>query len=1530
MQQPRKRDASLTVGLLCLLALLGSVLYGCGGSGGAGGSAPLPMAATAGGGVGPTPSPLSGLKATVVVTHNLSAVKRAQRRGGRTQSASVPSTATVFVYTGLDVVGTPIYAFTGGRVAQQTLTDVPIEVARIRVDYQTATGQIVSYASFPVALTANATFTAVASLGGTFTMQVVNDSGVPDSNVYVLVAANPTAADAPQVVNGCALVNSQQNQYYPAHGEADGHGTRLTALVESGRVASTTRPGTFNTIYELTVGNLESGRLYVSYGDNLLFTKVTPKGSNKAIYTAPSADANFRWDVMEMTIPAASPYPVSYADLTSIQFLGIPMQIQTYADSDGQQGVAQQASNNPQAGSNVLLRFGNVAGIGNGSQVTVTDGSHSEVATVSGVSTDGVTVQTLQNSYTAPSVTLVGDTALQTRTFYASTPTILETLYRLTAAQDNRMQWAFQYVGNTPAPTPVPPPTPTPTCSPTPDPSPTPTPSPGPNVAQRGYPLLQLGTWLQPANVGQPGAFLRVQGPQTTVSDPWMPAPSPNPALITAGDPATFATQRPYRAYPYPTFAGYVSTMTGSCYTFAGANSCGGTATQWEYGGTVSGSAQGYTMLLEPLMPMSPDSTLGCGAGSSAGTPLPTNLPVSVQLNPNDVSNLNTDLDYVVYSTPGGVFNVSVPCNLVSPLDNSVYANIADNALAGLQFGYVNGQTEPNDARVWFAGFPAFPPFGAARAANDGLYNPYAAIIYNVSDSYGFPYSDRINQFNPLVTTTNAGVAASSTMRITLLNDLRPDAPANLQLTSSDVQGDGTVTVHATWNPATRNANDPTKAVRYTVIITDGLPTVPAPSSADRQTKTVVASSGTQCSFSGLRPGVTYEARVTATYPDGTVSSSSGKACVLTAGAPQIVTLPSPGTAATVRVNFSWDGANLSDPSQFTLHVPGLAPQPLTYPSPVALALPCAMGTNVIPFTVTTSNLSYPSTVPPVPGASPGSVVVDSGAFVIDLSAASATTFNVGTVYMTDGSPLVLPRNGQNPIIGPYTNNGQGASGTQGGLTLTATLAPTQAGNFQKVVRPVVYATASPSPPASPYACPTPSFVAPSPSATPCPAISFTPSSGLPGSIVDIHVFVNGTLTAVQFNGVPATYTTTPPGTPDGLTVVHATVPYNGTVTGPITVATTLGSTVTATPFTLTPPTFTVSPASAPVGGQITLTAQNGFSFSSAQAAGGAGAPINVKWQAGCTVAADTSPNVNGSQIITNVPNSAEAGPNTLTVVLPNGLTATLDNTQTFTVENASFSMSPASGPKGSTVTFTPLGGSSLAGLSSVTFNGSGVNASFTLNGNGTATVTVPSDATTGLVTVKTGPNVMGTSSTPFTVTTPTATISPSSGGYHDTVVLTASVTGGFKPNGSQVVHFGGGGAVTVGAGDIDPTQTTITIGVPSGALSGTVSVTGCAAGTVSTGSNAFTVTHPAIPGATPFSPASGKPGDTVTITGTGFNAVLQVLFTSGGGTQPATFQIVNGTTLTVVVPSQATSGPITVNDGTTPAASTASFTVTP
>ncbi|MDP9362259.1 MAG: Ig-like domain repeat protein, partial [Acidobacteriota bacterium] len=91
---------------------------------------------------------------------------------------------------------------------------------------------------------------------------------------------------------------------------------------------------------------------------------------------------------------------------------------------------------------------------------------------------------------------------------------------------------------------------------------------------------------------------------------------------------------------------------------------------------------------------------------------------------------------------------------------------------------------------------------------------------------------------------------------------------------------------------------------------------------------------------------------------------------------------------------------------------------------------------------------------------------------------------------------------------------------------------------------------------------------------------------------------------------------------------------------------------------------------------------------------------------------------------------------------------------------------------------------------------------------------------------------------------------------------------------------------------------------VPSGATTGPISVT-TSAGTGTSSTN-FTINPPSIAS---FTPGSGSIGTSVSITGSGFTGVTSVTFNGS----VATYTVNSDTSLTVIVPSGATTGPISV-----------------
>lgn len=136
--------------------------------------------------------------------------------------------------------------------------------------------------------------------------------------------------------------------------------------------------------------------------------------------------------------------------------------------------------------------------------------------------------------------------------------------------------------------------------------------------------------------------------------------------------------------------------------------------------------------------------------------------------------------------------------DMVKQANASIYGALVGDLQAALNFGYLGGRFDAStfvpsatqDISAYYASvmLPYAYPFGGARYTNDGFYNPYAALFNALSDAYGHPYSDRLAAASPLYT-----LKAGDTVRITLLNDNRLDTP----LVSVSASADNALTV--TW-----------------------------------------------------------------------------------------------------------------------------------------------------------------------------------------------------------------------------------------------------------------------------------------------------------------------------------------------------------------------------------------------------------------------------------------------------------------------------------------------------------------------------------------------------------------------------------------------------------------------------------------------------------------------------------------------------------------------------------------------------------
>jgi hypothetical protein len=381
---------------------------------------------------------------------------------------------------------------------------------------------------------------------------------------------------------------------------------------------------------------------------------------------------------------------------------------------------------------------------------------------------------------------------------------------------------------------------------------------------------------------------------------------------------------------------------------------------------------------------------------------------------------------------------------------------------------------------------------------------------------------------------------------------------------------------------------------------------------------------------------------------------------------------------------------------------------------------------------------------------------------------------------------------------------------------------------------------------------------------------SVSPTSGAVGASVTIAGSGFGTTqgtSTVTFNGSAAT--------PTSWSSTSIVVPIPAAATSGPLVVTVGGVPSSGIPYTVTPVISSVSPTSGAVGSSVTIT---GSGFGAAQ--GTSTVTFNG--------VAATPTSWSSTSIAVPVPSGATSGNVVVTV---NGVAS---NGVSFTVRPAITSLSPASGPVGTSVTITGTSFGSSQGTSTVAFNGTA--ATPTSWSDTQIVVPVPSAATTGNVVVTV--NGVATNGASFTVAPAITSVSPASGPAGASITITGTTFGATQ--GTSTVTFNGAAATPTSW-----SNTQIVVPVPSAATTGNIVVT--VNGTASNGVS-FTVT----PGITSLSVTSGAAGTPVTITGTNFGTTQGTSTVAFSGTL-ATPTSWSNTSIVVPVPNGAHTGNVVV-----------------
>ena len=395
---------------------------------------------------------------------------------------------------------------------------------------------------------------------------------------------------------------------------------------------------------------------------------------------------------------------------------------------------------------------------------------------------------------------------------------------------------------------------------------------------------------------------------------------------------------------------------------------------------------------------------------------------------------------------------------------------------------------------------------------------------------------------------------------------------------------------------------------------------------------------------------------------------------------------------------------------------------------------------------------------------------------------------------------------------------------------------------------------------------------------------NFAPIFGANGTLLTnygVH-FQTALVTNVTFSGIRATSFFL-----KSDNEIDVVVP-SGVTNGPIILQSKLGTThnfstisnviSTATNFFVRPVITSFAPASGRTGTNVILTGTNFIGISNVLFAGVPASNFTIS---------------NNTTIRATVPDGTSSGK--ITVRAPNG-TSLPDalSTTDFKILPSITSFSPGSGPTNTTITVLGSGLNEKSPRPDVTVGGATVAAAaFGAISPGSLSFNVPADAVSGPITITTT-NGSATSAQIFYLPAAIANIAPTNGGVGTSVHIS-----GINFTNTSSVAFNG-----ITTSWFVTNNNNMSAIAPLGVTSGTISVT------TPFGTTNSTQLFYVAPTISDFNPTHGLPGVRLTINGTSFTNASAVAF---NGTPAESFVVTNNFTLSAVVPTNVTTGKITV-----------------